>query len=122
MVDPRTVGEMPASGPVHLFHASEATAEHLRNEGLTPGSDGVIWLASSPEIADLQNSAGTRVRHIHAIVEVEVDARQLEYERSTADVHIFFLLDGDPFTVISVDEWPTPPAAHSSPGSPPTTP
>jgi hypothetical protein len=106
MSDPRTTGDMPRSGTVQLFHASEATASHLREAGLTPGSDGAIWLASSPEIADLQSSAGTRSRTIKAIVEVAVDPGLLEYERTNGDVHIFALLTGDPFTVTAVDDWP----------------
>jgi hypothetical protein len=112
--DPRTTGDMPRSGLVRLFHASEAAAADLSEAGLSPGSDGVIWLASAPEIADLQNSAGTRAREIQAIVEVAVDAKLLEYERTTGDLHIFYLLAGDPFTVISVDHWPTLAASSSS--------
>jgi hypothetical protein len=89
---------MPTSGSVRLFHASEIAADDLRQAGF----------ASSKEIADLQNSAGTRERDIVSIAEVEVDAELLEYERSNDDVHIFYLLDGDPFTVVSVDDWPEP--------------
>ena len=110
---------MISSGPIRLFHASEATAAQLRETGLRPDSDGVIWLASSPEIADLQNSAGTRVREIQAIVEVEVDAGLLEYERTNGEVHIFCLLPGDPFTVRSIEDWPSPREVASSRDSPP---
>jgi hypothetical protein len=108
MADPRTTGHMPTSGPVRLFHASEAAAADLRKHGLAPGSVGVVWLASSREIADLQNSAGTRARDIQTLVEVEVDAKLLEYERTAGDVHVFYLLDGDPFTVVTAEDWPTP--------------
>lgn len=120
MTDPRIAGSMPKSGPVRLFHASEAAAADLRSDGLAPGSDGVLWLASSPEIAELQNSAGTRARDIQTLIEVEVDAKLLEYERTNGDVHVFYLLSGDPFTVVTAEDWPTPPAASGPAGTPPS--
>ena len=89
-----------------VYHASEVSAATLRASGLVAGSDGVLWVADSPEIAELQNSAGTRSRAIKSLAKIEIDSKYLECERSHGDVNVYFVLDGDPYEVLSIGDWP----------------
>ena len=66
------------TGPVQLYHASEATVETLAESGVVASEDRVIWLANSPEIADLHRGVGNEVR---LLVKVSVHAEALRYER-----------------------------------------
>ena len=77
---------MDGEGPVTMYHASEAPAHVLRAEGIRPSESGEVWLATSPQIADLQHSVG---RDVRSIATVTVQADRLEYERSHGDVHLF---------------------------------
>ena len=97
---------MPASGLVRVFHASELDAATLMKAALDLGEDGVLWVAGERSIASLHNSAGTRARQVRALVDIEVDAGVLEYERSHDDLHVFCILSGDPFEVVEVQAWP----------------
>lgn len=65
-----------------MYHASEAPAHVLRAEGIRPSESGEIWLATTPQIADLQHSG----REVRSIATVTVQADRLEYVRPHGDV------------------------------------
>src|SRR4051794_36293758 len=81
---------MPVAGSVRLFHATDATAAASvrASQRLLGGLNGQAWLASRPEIAELQNGAGASftadapARDIETVVEIEVDADQLYFEET----------------------------------------
>jgi hypothetical protein len=52
------------------------------------------------------DGAGTRTRQVRALVEIEVEAGVLEYERSPDDLHVLCILSGDAFEVVEVQAWP----------------
>jgi hypothetical protein len=107
MTGPNEAGELPDAGSVRLFHASTATAETLRVEGVRHGDDGVVWLSNSPKIADLISGAGTEVREIRSIAELEVDADMVERERSHYDgIHVYYYFGPTLPIVVSVRDWP----------------
>jgi hypothetical protein len=101
--DPRDTGEMPNSGPVTLFHASEAPVAVILGEGLNADETGTIWVASSKEIADLQRALG---RKVLSMVTVTVMAELLDYSRTNGDVHQFAGFATDPLTIDHVEECP----------------
>jgi hypothetical protein len=103
-VDPRTDGRLARTGPVTMYHASDATAAVLRSEGIRPGENGEIWVATRPEIADLQVGVG---REIRSIARVTVQVELLEYLRSHDGIHLFCQFEGDPLQILQVDDWPS---------------